>query len=68
MNRGLMRRNDGIFIEKLPSKKLPALTVHIGNEVYKVASFHDATTANWFEEFCEEFFDGYVTDLTKETT
>ena len=61
MNKGLMHRNDGIFIEKIPNKKLPALTVHIGNEVYKVASFNSEVTANWFEEFCEEFFEGYVT-------
>ena len=60
MNKGIMRCNDGIFIEKFPNKKLPVLSVHIGNETYKVASFNSEATANWFEEFCEEFFDGYV--------
>ena len=63
-----MRGNDGIGIVKFPNKKLPSLVVHIGNDFYKVATFKDEVTAKWFEEFCEEFFDGYVTDLTKEKT
>ena len=66
MYKGLMRCNEGICIEKFPNKKLPSLTVHIGNETYKVATFKDEVTANWFQEFCEEFFDGYVIDITKE--
>ena len=68
MYKGLMHHNDGIFIEKFPNKKLPVLTVHIGNEVYKVASFNSEKTAYWFQEFCEEFFDEIAINKTKGET
>ena len=60
MNKGLKCNDVMIAIQKLPNKKLPALTVHIGIDIYKVATFKDEKTANWFEEICEEFFNGYV--------
>ena len=68
MYKGLKRGNDGIFIEKFPNKKLPVLTVHIDNNIYPVAHFRSERSAMWFQEFCEEFFDGYVIDTTKEDT
>ena len=41
-----------------PWKKLPVLAVSFDGEAehYKVASFKDEKTANWFAEICEEFF------------
>ena len=66
MNKGLRRGDVTIAVQMLPNKKLPVLSVQIGNEIYKVASFNSERTANWFEEICEEFFDGYAVDRTKE--
>ena len=45
-----------------PWKKLPVLTVRIENDnsTYKVASFNNKETAEWFIEIVEEFLEGMV--------
>ena len=64
MNKGLKRGDVTIWVRKLDTHKLPVLSVQIGNEEYKVASFNSETAANWFEEICEEFFNGYAINRT----
>ena len=66
MNKGLKHGDVTIWVKKWDTHKLPVLSVQIGNKEYKVASFNSGTTANWFEEICEEFFDGYAIDMTKD--
>ena len=43
-------------ITHLPSRKKPCLAVQIDNCIYKVASFDNETTADWFIEILEEMF------------
>lgn len=45
-----------ILITHLPGRKKPCLVVQIDNCIYKVASFNDETTADWFIEILEEMF------------
>lgn len=45
-----------ICITHLPNRKLPCLAVQIDNCIYKVASFNDETSADWFIEILEEMF------------
>ena len=58
-----IRHNGGtVYGQKWDSHKLPVLAVKIEDEnyVYKVASFNNIETANWFVEIMQEFFDGIV--------
>lgn len=43
-------------ITHLPNRKKPCLAVQIDNCIYKVASFDNETTADWFIEIMEEMF------------
>lgn len=57
---GISHNGIMIAVEHWPQKKLPVLAVHFDgeNKVYKVASFKDEQTAEWFCEVMEEFFSG----------
>ena len=50
------RRGIKILITHLPNRKKPCLAVQIDNCIYKVASFNDDVTADWFIEITEEMF------------
>ena len=43
-------------ITHLPNRKKPCLAVQIDNCIYKVVSFDNETTADWFIEILEEMF------------
>lgn len=63
MNKGISHNGITFRIEDWkPWKKLPVLTVRFDGEAetYKVASFKDEATAQWFAEICDEFFKGIV--------
>ncbi len=45
-----------ICITHMQYRKKPCLGVQIDNCLYKVASFNDETTADWFIEILEEMF------------
>lgn len=45
-----------ICITHFPNRKKPCLAVQIDNCLYKVASFNDETSADWFIEILEEMF------------
>ena len=45
-----------ICITHLPNRKKPCLAVQIDSCIYKVASFDDETSADWFIEILEEMF------------
>lgn len=47
-----------IVMTHLPNRKNPCLAVQIDNCLYKVASFNDETTADWFIEILEEIVFG----------
>ena len=47
-----------IVMTHLPNRKNPCLAVEIDNCFYKVASFNDETTADWFIEILEEILFG----------
>lgn len=56
-------RHNGVTVsvqDWSPRKKLPVLVVNVDgdNTSYKVASFKDKTTADWFCDVMEEFFKG----------
>lgn len=50
------RRGIKILITHMPNRKKPCLAVQIDNCIYKVASFDNETTADWFIEIMEEMF------------
>lgn len=59
--KGMIIKRNGITIsveDWSPWKKLPVLAVRIEdeNKTYKVASFKDKETAEWFCDIMEEFF------------
>lgn len=57
--KGIKRNGITVSVEDWsPWKKLPVLAVKIEdeNKVYKVASFKDKETAEWFCDIMEEFF------------
>lgn len=45
-----------ICITHMHQRKKPCLAVQIDNCLYKVASFNDEETAEWFTEILEEMF------------
>ncbi len=47
-----------IIMTHLPGRKNPCLAVQIDGCTYKVASFNDETTADWFIEILEEIVFG----------
>lgn len=58
--KGIRRNGITISVESLePYRKRPVLTVCFGdeNKHYKVASFNDKETADWFCDVMEEFFE-----------
>ena len=57
---GLRHNGVTVYVQSLPSHKRPVLMVQIENCGYKVASFNNVKTANWFVEVMQEFFEGLV--------
>ena len=53
---GMTKRGIELCITHLPNLKKPCLVVKIDNCIYKVASFNDEVTADWFIEIVEEMF------------
>ena len=53
---GVERNGIMVCVEKWKSHKKPVLAVHEGNYVYKVSSFNNEETAEWFVEKMSEFF------------
>ena len=51
---GIKRNGISVFVEHMPYRKKPCLTVQKGNCIYKVASFNSEETADWFMEIVEE--------------
>lgn len=52
----LEKKGIKICITHLPCRKKPCLVVQIDNCIYKVASFNDEISADWFIEILEEMF------------
>ena len=53
---GITRNGISIFVEHLPGRKKPCLTVQKGNCIHKVASFNSERNADWFLDWARELF------------